>query len=483
MFKKNDVKDIYTLSPLQEGILFHYLEDDRSHVYFEQVGIKVSGDFRLDLFEKTFNRLIEKYDILRTVFTYKQVERPQQVVLKKREAQINFKDISHWPEQEKVTFIKNFEEKDKQRSFNLSKDIPMRISAVKLAANDYYIIWSFHHIIMDGWCLGIIMKDFFSFYQQLEKRKMEEVVPAKPYSEYIRWLERQDKDEGIRYWEKYLEGYNQPAVLTNFARASHSDTYNSTYPGGNYIQQYYHFELDDALTKSVEQMAQKNEVTVNTILQTTWGILLQRYNNTDDVVYGATVSGRPPEIEGIETMVGLFINAIPIRIRSTHPQETFAQLLRKVQQQETLSKSYEYFPLAEIQSKSLLKRNLIDHLLILENYPVTEEVKTIDSEKSMGVKIKEMKVFEQVNYDFNIEVGLGKKILINFNYNAARYEKTALEKIAREEGKKQYGAESTWLSDAEFARFRQAVMPMWEEWEKKSPYCGQLVKIAKEFAK
>ncbi len=426
-FKKNDIKDIYSLSPLQEGMLFHYLMDEnsKSNAYFVQMSFTLQTGIDRILFEKAINKIIEKYDILRTVFIFKKVKTPQQVVLKKREAEVAYKDISHLPGKAQLDYIREFEREDRNRGFDLSREVLMRISLIRISTHSYRVIFSFHHIIMDGWCLGILVKDIFYVYHCLWKGQAIYFPRPPSYSNYIKWLEKQDKEAGLSYWKDYLAGYRKPAGLKSNRK---SDKMTGEF-SHRYKQEFYTFALDERLTQTLAEIASGSQVTINSIIQTTWGILLQKYNNTDDVVYGSVVSGRPAEIEGIETMIGLFINTIPVRI-ITDSGETFIQLLRRVQQQEIESKTYEYLPLPEIQSRSLLKRDLLDHLLAFENYPIEQGVREAVNDPTMGIKIDNLSTFEQTNYDFNINVGPGKTISIIFNFNGLVFELDYIKRLS-----------------------------------------------------
>lgn len=167
-------------------------------------------------------------------------------------------------------------------------------------------------------------------------------------------------------------------------------------------------------------------MTINTLMQAVWGIILRRYNNTEDVVFGSVVSVRPSEVEGIEQMVGLFINAVPVRVQGSRAKK-FTDLLKQIQQESLNSKAYEYMSLAEIQSGSDLKQSLIDHILVFENYPVEKE---LGKEKGTGFDIQKYEAFEQSNYDLNVIVALGEKLDIKLNYNGAVYDSGMMERTA-----------------------------------------------------
>jgi hypothetical protein len=187
-----------------------------------------------------------------------------------------------------------------------------------------------------------------------------------PYVTYIKWLETRDNREGLAYWRQYLEGYDTRVEIPY----KETLTGIASYKPGEYI-----LVLEENLSAGINKIASRQMVTANTLFQASWGLLLQKYNLADDVVFGTVVSGRPSEIEGIEDMIGLFINTVPVRINVGECPGDFSQLLGNIQQKTLLSHSYEYVPLAEIQAVSYLKDNLIHHIMAMENFPITDVIK------------------------------------------------------------------------------------------------------------
>ena len=423
MLKKSDVINIYGLSPMQEGMLFHSLLDRQSGAYFEQFLICLRGRLDLDIFEKTFNRLIERYDILRTVFTYKKTQRPRQVLLKSRPAAIYFEDISHLDEKAARDYLEEFRRRDRQRGFDLTGDLLMRISMFKTAAHAYKLVWSFHHIIMDGWCFGILFADFVEIYRALRRSEPLEVRPVIPYRRYIDWLEKQDRQAGMAYWQSYLEGCDQPASLPRLKPAPGEE--------GQYELKEFQLEWDGPLSAGLMKLANRQQVTANTLFQALWGILLQRYNNCGDVVFGAVVSGRPPEIAGVQQMVGLFINTVPVRLKSL-PGQRFPEVLAFLQEGMLQSSPHEYLPLADIQSHSSLKGRLLDHILVFENYPLEQRVSGFGIGEDTDFSIEEMQLYEQTNYDFNLVIAngdRGDRLQLRCVFNGAVYDPAFVEKV------------------------------------------------------
>ncbi|NIM16719.1 MAG: amino acid adenylation domain-containing protein [Candidatus Aminicenantes bacterium] len=349
--------------------------------------------------------------ILRTVFRFEKLSHPRQFVLASRRFKMNFKDISGLSEVEKEKYIQTFKEDDKSRGFDLTRDMLMRVSLIRTGEDSYKLVWAYHHILMDGWCMGIIFKELIQIYISLTRGEPLHLKPVTPYKKYIQWLENQDEDEGLQYWSKYLENYEEQAVIPGtYCKEKNS----------KYEFKEHKLVIDDERTSGLRKIARQNQTTVNIVFQVIWGLLLQRYNNVDDVVYGVVVAGRSSQIEGIENMVGLFINAIPMRIK-TNNKSRFSRVLKTIQKEAVLSKPYEYLPLAEIQSKSELKGNLLDHVFVFENFPGPEDFTGSDIAEKLGFMIEDMEVFEQTGYDFHIIAAPGKSCLIRFGYNSRIY--------------------------------------------------------------
>ncbi|WP_432403719.1 amino acid adenylation domain-containing protein [Wukongibacter sp. M2B1] len=420
MFKKSDVKDIYSLSPMQEGMLFHYIMDRESSTYFEQLAFTVYGKVDIKKFENAFNKIIEKYEVLRTIFIYEELAKPLQIVLKKREMEVCFEDIFDLKDSEKDKYIEDFKIEDRRRGFDLERDIPMRISVIRISDNTYKIIWSFHHIIMDGWCIGIIIKDFFEIYKRFIRGENVIFELAKPYSTYIKWLEKRDNEEGIDYWKNYLKNYGQQALICGGKRTNSKE----------YLLKEHKITIDKGLMTAIRDIAIRNQVTVNTIFQALWGVLLCRYNDTQDVVFGSVVSGRPADIPGIDTMVGLFINTVPIRIKYGK-EDTFRELVVRVQKEIIESEKFSHISLAEIQSNSDLKQGLINHINVFENYPLDEALERLSDEKELGFSVNSVESFGQINYDFGVIVIPGDELIVNFKYNGMVYDDYYIGAIGR----------------------------------------------------
>ncbi|OLQ57027.1 non-ribosomal peptide synthetase [Bacillus licheniformis] len=413
-----DIENIYPLTPMQKGMLFHSLIDAASRAYFEQASFDLKGDLDIEAFTMSLSQLADRHEILRTHFYTEWKDQPLQIVLREKPIEITVEDIRNMEDEQRGKLIADFVQKDKERGFDLTRDALMRVSILRTDDDQARLIWSFHHILMDGWCLPLVTKEVFETYYELLDRRKPEREAVTPYSRYIEWLEDQDHKNASAYWQKYLDGYEGQTVLLKEPVSNQAE---------GYQKQRLACRLGKQLSEEIRQTASKHHVTVNTFIQSAWGLLLQRYNNSQDVVFGSVVSGRPAEIPGIESMVGLFINTIPVRI-TAQPGMTVEQVLKMSQEQALASQAYDTFPLYEIQAQTEQKRQLISHIMVFENYPVEKQMEHMKPNRD-ALDITNFHVEEHTHYDFNFIVMPAGNIEIHFVYNGNVYEHTSVKRM------------------------------------------------------
>jgi amino acid adenylation domain-containing protein/non-ribosomal peptide synthase protein (TIGR01720 family) len=417
-----DIEDVYTLSPMQEGLLFHSLLDTESNQYFEQITYQLKGDLDISALENSLNDLMQRHDILRTLFLHEEFERPIQVVLKQRNIDFTYLDVrEELIETSKEDLLKLYLEEDKQDNFNLSSSVLMRVKILQTATNEYEFIWSHHHILMDGWCMGILISEFNDFYVQNTLGESPHMAPVHPYSNYITWLEKRTKAASENFWNNYLEGYENLASIHTNKKSSLND--------GKRQLKTETLTLGKDHTDLLRQVSSTNGVTINTIIQVAWAILLSKYNNNSDVAFGAVVSGRPASVEGIENMIGLFINTVPVRM-TFNSEDNIKSLLLASQEKAIESEPHHYHPLSEIQAVSSLGRDLIDHILIFENYPISDEISSEET-NDLGFSVTNVNIFEETNYDLFLEVYMQDDLSIEFNYNSLTYHTSHIKSILK----------------------------------------------------
>ncbi|MCP4155048.1 MAG: amino acid adenylation domain-containing protein, partial [bacterium] len=431
--KQYPVEDIYTLSPMQEGMLFHtMLEDTGSEpAYIEQMSYRLRADLQMENVRESLNQLLKRNAILRTAF-HEGEDRPIQIVLQERQVDFRYDDIrERIPAKEQEAYITEFKIKERNRTFDLSKDVLIRVNVIQIDDKTYDFTWTHHHILMDGWCLGILITEFFEYYNSNLQKRPPNLPPVSPYRNYIEWLEELDGEAAGKYWEEYLSYYEEAVEIPG--RVGGRRTPNSERKRSI---DHIRFQLTEENTLHLSRLAAQNKVTLNTLLQTLWGIVLGKYNRTEDTVFGAVVSGRPSEIESIESMVGLFINTIPVRIRCEKKLK-LKELIRKIQEEAVESDPHHYYPLARIQAHTHLKQELLDHILVFENYPVAEQIEGVggsgDSRdhRDLKVEISNVEAFSRTNYDFNMVIFPGDQLAFLVEYDDSIFDKKMIDKLLR----------------------------------------------------
>lgn len=407
---------IYPLTPMQEGMLFHALLEPDSPAYYEQLTFTVHGDFDPALFETAFNRLIARHEVLRSVFAHEKLQKPRMVVLQERWLKVHFADLRNLETAVQATEIARLQQSDAERGFDLARDMLTRLIVIRTADDAHTVIWSHHHILMDGWCTGTLLSELLQVYSGLRNDTAINLPPPPVYADYMAWLGKQDTEAATDYWTKRLAGYGAQVTLPRFRDTSEGE-------------QMVSFELPTATVEQLKAIAAEANATFSSIVQAAWGVLLQRYNDTDDAVFGAVVSGRPPEVPGIERMVGLFINTIPVRIK-TGEETTFAELLRETQAHATDADAYHAFPLAEAQACSPMRGELLDHLLVFENYPVDDSIGA-DRYGELGFRFGDSEETEKTNYDLTVLVNLGETLHVRLKYNGAAFDASTMQSVSR----------------------------------------------------
>jgi gramicidin S synthase 2 len=322
----------YPLSPTQAGILYQYRLEPYSQTYFEIITYHWKGYLDVPKIWQAYKILIDRHDILRTVFLYEGLEEALQIPLNP------------------LTVI--------QQIPPLRGLGGLHLSLEAIDTERYEFTWHHHHIILDGWSWSNLLREFSAIYQALILDKKPDLPTPIPYYHYISWLQSLDLTVSRTYWQNYLADYELKAIIPQISRQTEE----------GYLRQKTNFIIPPEATQALQTITTQNAVTLNIIFQAIWGLLLQRYNYSEDVVFGTVFAGRPSEIEGIEQAVGVFINTLPIRVHSTASQ-TFTELLIQLQQQALQHDTHQYLHLAEIQHFSPLRKDLINSLLVFENYP------------------------------------------------------------------------------------------------------------------
>ncbi|ELR97621.1 non-ribosomal peptide synthetase [Gloeocapsa sp. PCC 73106] len=406
-----DIEDIYELSPMQQGILFHTLYSPHSGVYFEQRSCLLTGDLNVAAFQEAWGLVIKRHSVLRTAFYWEETDKLLQVVYKKVELPWVIED---WRNIEDDSRFEAFIVNDRNRGFDLNEAPLMRCALFRVAEDAYRFVWSCHHLLMDGWCNGILLKEVLDFYEALIQGKNLSLAPTRPYRDYILWLQAQDTKKAQTYWQRSLENFTTPTSL------------NTKQPQEIYQEKV--LKLSPELTERLQVFSQQYHLTLNTIIQGAWALILSRFSGEVDVIFGATVSGRPPTLTGVETIVGLFINTLPTRVK-IKPDAQLIPWLQNLQEQQIEREQYSYSSLVDIQGWSEIPRgvSLFESLVVFENYPISLE--TVLQNWNHILNISDVQGFEQVNYPLTLSIIPSSELLLRISYDIGCFDVDTIRQI------------------------------------------------------
>ncbi|HEY6218024.1 MAG TPA: amino acid adenylation domain-containing protein, partial [Pyrinomonadaceae bacterium] len=374
--KNKNVEAIYPLSPMQQGMLYHTVYAPESGAYMQQVTCRLNGDLNVVAFEEAWQQVINRHPVLRSAFLWRDLDNPLQIVGRTVKVPLQFFDWQTFSASEQRIEIEKLLAAERARGFNLAQAPLMRLFLLQLAPDSYQFIWNRHHILFDGWSVPLVLQEVFAFYEAGCRGETLKLDQPRPFRDYIAWLKQQDMSRAEAYWRKALAGFTTPT------RLSLEHTGENGY-GEEQVR------LSVGQSEQVQRFAREQQVTVNTVVQAAWALLLSRYSGEEDVLFGATVSGRPAGLAGVEQMIGLFINSLPVRVRVSGETQV-GTWLRELQSQVMELRQYEYSPLVEVQGWSDVKRgqNLFDSLVVFDNFPVGENLE----KKEGSLEIRDVEV-------------------------------------------------------------------------------------------
>ncbi len=371
------IEDLYPLAPLQEGMLFESLYAPGAELYFEHLSADFAGPLDHGAFVGAWQALVDRHPALRTSFLWDGqeaaagdgaplgLERPLQVVRRGVELPWTFEDWRLVPRQEIPARLAAWLAADRARPFDLARPPLLRAALLRTGERRARFVWSFHHLIFDGWCFAILFRELFELYRAAVSGAAAALPPARPYRDFLAWLARRDRAADERYFRRLLAGFAAPTRLP-------LDRLDAR-PGDGAAED--ELRLPPALAAGLAALAEARGLTLATLVQGAWAVLLARYGGEEDVVFGSVLSGRPAELPGVESIVGLFINTLPVRV-AVAPRSPLAAWLTDLQGRLLELRQHEAAPLAEVQRASELPPGepLFGSLVAFENYPLDDSL-------------------------------------------------------------------------------------------------------------
>ncbi|HYO56342.1 non-ribosomal peptide synthetase, partial [Archangium sp.] len=358
------VEDIYPLTSLQQGLLYQEQLAPGTDLYFVQVSWALPQALNVPAFQKAWERVVAQNPVLRTAFLREGLTEPLQVVLPSVALPLRQLDWRGVPATEKAARLASLVSEERARCFELSSAPLMRVVLVRVDEAAYHCLWSFHHLLLDGWSLGVVFQELYAHYEALASGKELPLKRGTPYREYIAWLRRQDFSRSEAYWRQALAGFTAPTPLPHDLRSG-LPVELSRGLGERKLQ------LDTAAAAALQGFVRQHHLTLNTLVLAAWGLVLGRHAGVTDVVIGAILAGRPPELPGVDAIMGMFINTLPVRVR-LEPQASVLSYLQRLQAEQDELRQHEHSPLSQVQAWSQVPRGTsqFDSLYSFENYPM-----------------------------------------------------------------------------------------------------------------
>jgi amino acid adenylation domain-containing protein len=401
------VEDSYPLSPVQQGMLFHHLYAEHSGVDIEQIVYALHHRLDVPAFKRAWQRVVDRHAILRTGFRWEGHDEPMQVVAAGVQLEWYEEDWRQLPAAEQRARLDDFLRADRRRGFAMNEPTLNRMALFCESNSNYQFIWTFHHAILDGRSLVLVLKEAFAYYEAFCQGGGLELLRPRPYRDYIEWLGRQDLTRATAYWRATLKGFTSPTPLVKKPRAATASTDVDTY-------KEQEARLSRLTTGALRAFAERHSVTLNTLVQGAWALLLSRYYRTDDVVFGATRACRKTTFADADEMVGLFINTLPMRVRVDATAE-LCEWLKAIRRQHVALREVEHTPLLRIQEWSEVPRGrpLFDSILVFENYERDAFLKS----QGGGWRDRDFALLEQTNYPLSLAAWGGDELLFKLDYD------------------------------------------------------------------
>ncbi|KEO82567.1 non-ribosomal peptide synthetase [Tumebacillus flagellatus] len=407
------LEDLFPMTPTQQGMLFRTLASPGRKIYHAQLDCLLEGPLDVARFQQSWQYVQDKHPTFRTLFVWKDLDVPMQAVLQETEQQWQMIDLRHLSPEEQLVELDSFLEADRNQPFALDREPLMRFTLLRLAEERHHFVWSHHHLHIDGWSLALALTDAMRRYEEHASSPLQE--RARSYRDYVRWLSAQSMSEAQSYWTGRLQGYRSPSRLQLPAAP----------PGTPSAWSNRDIQLSLEETNALHALSRQAQLTPNTILQGVWALLTAHFSGQDDVVYGVTTSGRPMELRGADSIIGMFVNSLPTRIQI--PQNgSVAEWLRAIQTAQAEARQYEFTPLSRVQSWSDLPHgeDLFESVFVFENYPLDRSIMQVN-----GLRAHQPRSTLNPGYTLCLRIMPGDELHVLLEFDKATFAAQGIETL------------------------------------------------------
>lgn len=408
-----NIEAIYPLTPTQEGMLFHTLYGSDAPLYVQQFTCRLDGPLDVDRFRQAWDRVIERHAVMRSLIAWEGREQPLQIVRRTVAPEWRVED---WRAEEELDErLDEFLVEDRHRGFSLDVAPLMRFALFATDADRHRFVWTHHHIALDGWSMGIVLDEVFLVYEALVGGVEPDLAEPPAYRDYVRWLRALPEGTGEDYWRRRLDGVQGTTGLRIESMPPASPWASD--------QEVATVRLDEDASRRLGELGRRHELTLNTLVQGAWALVLSRYDGSDDVVFGATHAGRPPELPGALDMVGLFIATLPVRVRLDR-SISLGDWLAGLQAEQAETSDHQSTPLSEIQKWAGVTPGtpLFETLLVFENvpHPATGAGTIVTSD---------VRYLQRSNYPLAILVMPGTQLELHLLFDAERFDRRIIDRL------------------------------------------------------
>ncbi len=418
--KRGPIEGAFHLSPMQEGMLFHTLYAKQPGVDITQILCLMAEEINVSAFESAWQRVAERHSILRASFHWDGAEKPQQRIHRQVKIAVAQKDWRRFSMAEQANHLEGLLSAERRQGFELAVPPLLRLVLIRLGDASFQLVWTFHHLLLDARSFIVLFKDLFALYEtELHGTKLE-LTPVRPYRDFIEWLSSTDCGKAEHFWREKLKGFTTPTPIPIV----------HTPPKELRSEEMTHGELEikisEAVTTALRSLASEHQLTLNTLIQGTWALLLSRYSGEEDVIFGTVRAGRHFTIADADSMVGLFINTLPMRVRIS-PEMRLLPWFQQLREQAIIQREFEHTPLTAIQSWSEVPRGrpLFETILNVQDpsWDATLRAQGGDwSRRLFGIR-------SQSNYPLAVDVTGGAELLVKILYDRSRFEDKAIARM------------------------------------------------------
>lgn len=414
----NEVLSAYPLTDMQKGMLFHSELDPDSGVYFEQFIYGLKGDINLEAYEEAWQKVVDRHGILRCAITTDDNHDPIQRIQDQAQLEFYSADLTEQDDTTQTESIEAFLKKDRYRGFNIDEAPMFRLSLFKLSDEKYRFIMSYHHLILDAWSLFILLSDALEYYRSVTTDSEPQLGETLPFCQYVQHLDGENWQEAKHYWDNRLAGFKSPTIISKQPELGLS---------ASHIDEHAEARLDLTVeqTNALKEFGKRHQLTLNTLVQASWALIVAKHSRLNDICFGITITHRPVDLTGIESMVGICINSLPMRVSLPENTELLTWL-DSIQKSQVSAREYDYYPLPNIQRDCEVKKGqpLFETLLIFENFP-----RTSDWSEKAGIKVKQERYVGYTNYPLAIEAMPEDNLFFQVKYDEAFFSAEKIDEL------------------------------------------------------